>query len=487
MQWGEFTLADIHDRFHLFVRQLPTSERFTSIQSGGSKQKSLKHDRAQHGKRLLQELAAAVNVPVEPAKTAVRVEFQSEPDFDLALKSLDTPTHGLELLCVREQGQVSFATVLVQRSGISRLKNLIEQYTSGATQNGKPKNQALVDSIAKIRRAVLESLWTEVDEALPPSTAHAWFEIWLVKDVFQREAFRARARKFELSVAVRELDFIDRVVLLVGGQTERLEAFTAEDMSVAEVRLAKWTAADFMDLPNREKVAWAEELARRVVAASDAAPAVCVLDTGVNRGHLLLQPHIAPEDVQACHPDWGAQDHHGHGTMMAGLALYGDLMPLLQMKEGVRLTHRVESVKILPPGEDNAPEVWGAITTEAIARAETQAPDRLRVSCLAVTADERDRGQPSSWSAALDQFTSGMEDGQRRLVCVSAGNMNLDDSVRYPEANETASVHDPAQSWNALTVGAVADRDIIMEQTHQGWSSVASMGGLCPMSTTSLV
>jgi hypothetical protein len=90
---------------------------------------------------------------------------------------------------------------------------------------------------------------------------------------------------------------------------------------------------------------------------------------------------------------------------------------------------------------------YGAVTQEAIARAEIQAPTRPRIICMAITATPPDhlrvaevssaaqreeivaqinafygRGRPSSWSAALDQLTSGAFDEQRRLLLVSAGN-----------------------------------------------------------------
>ena len=480
-------MADIYDRPHLFVRQLPKSERFTSIPARAGRADLKTHDNKQHGKKLRQELDAAVDVYAHPLYTTVLIEFQSEPDLELALKNLDSPTNGIELLSVRQKGPLSLATVRVTRSGVSRLEELIDQYTWRPLEDGKPKNQALVDSIARIRRATLESIWTEVERPIPAPKSRAWFELWLIKEGFQRDSFVSKAKAFDLTVASRELVFIDRVVVLAEGQTEKLEDFVVEDTCIAEVRLAKWTAADFMDLPNQEKAAWAKDLAGRVVAAPENAPSVCILDTGVNRGHVLLAPHLKSADAQTCDLQWGAQDHNGHGTLMAGLALYGDLTPLLESKDEVRLTHQLESVKLLPPEGSNAPEIWGKLTLEAIARAEVQAPERFRVSCLAITAaDEGDRGRPSSWSAALDQYSSGMDDGQRRLVCVSAGNMNDENCVHYPDANQTALVQDPAQSWNALTVGAYADRDLITEQTHEGWTAVAALGDLCPTSTTSL-
>ncbi|WP_298209982.1 S8 family serine peptidase, partial [Ferrimicrobium sp.] len=46
-----------------------------------------------------------------------------------------------------------------------------------------------------------------------------------------------------------------------------------------------------------------------------------------NRGHPLLEHSLRPQDALACDPSWGTHDHDGHGTAMAGIALYGDQPP----------------------------------------------------------------------------------------------------------------------------------------------------------------
>jgi len=49
----------------------------------------------------------------------------------------------------------------------------------------------------------------------------------------------------------------------------------------------------------------------------------------------------------------------------------------------------------------------------------------------------------------------------------------------------TDSVHDPAQSWNALTAGAYTTLDQISDPTYSGYSPVASKNTLSPFTTTS--
>ncbi len=218
------------------------------------------------------------------------------------------------------------------------------------------------------------------------------------------------------------------------------------------------------------------------------APAVCVLDTGINRQHPLITSALAEEDLHSCHPDWNVADHHGHGTEMAGLALYGDLTEILGTTAPITLRHRLESVKILPPTGQNPAHLYGAITKEGVARAEIQAPERQRVISMAVTTtDFRDRGQPSEWSATIDSLTSGADDDQRRLVIISAGNTDPAERHQYPESNLTDGIHDPGQSWNALTVGAFTEKSQIDPATYPDWTPVAQQGDLSPSSTTSVI
>src|SRR5262249_38636066 len=155
--------------------------------------------------------------------------------------------------------------------------------------------------------------------------------------------------------------------------------------------------------------------------------------TGVNREHPLLKIALAESDCHSHHPDWGTADHHGHGTEMGGLALYGDLAEALSTSGEQVLTHCLESVKILPPPgfPPNEPSLYGAVTEQAVNRAEIQAPTRKRVVCMPVSVsgpenlqpsallaeserqslwdqinEFRGHGRPSSWSAAIDKITS---------------------------------------------------------------------------------
>ena len=199
-----------------------------------------------------------------------------------------------------------------------------------------------------------------------------------------------------------------------------------------------------------------------------------------------------------------AQDNRGHGTEMAGLAAYGDLAALLSSHMPVRVRHRLESVKILPPTGVNPPELYGAITAQAVTRPEVKNPQRRRVFSMAVTAtDERDRGQPTSWSAAIDAlaagrsfdpatqgliYMDGAEEGARRLFILSAGNVVPNHLQKdHLDRSDLEAVHDPAHAWNALTVGGYTEKSTINDPALIGWTPLAPPGELSPWSTTSVI
>ena len=198
-------------------------------------------------------------------------------------------------------------------------------------------------------------------------------------------------------------------------------------------------------------------------------------------------------------------ESEGHGTEMAGLAAYGDLVNQLRSQTPLRMRHCLESVKILPPQGANSPELYGAITVQAAAYPEVNKPHRPRVFSMAVTAtDKRDRGEPTSWSAAVDALASGrtFDPGTgdlvyldkpgpytRRLFILSAGNVETGQlQDEYLNRCDLESIHDPAHAWNALTVGACTEKSTIEDNNDwEGWGPLGSHGELSPWSTTSVI
>jgi hypothetical protein len=411
------------------------------------------------------------------------------------LQSLEAQRSGIQLLSSRIEdrrlGKVTIATVFVPLGKTEHFIRVLERYLTQESGRGTPRHSDLVENIAAIRRAVIDSFWTDDEDERPAPGERAWWEVWLRSANEQHLArFRRAASAADIRVPEATIRFAERRVVLVHATREQLASQPALLDTLAELRRAKETAREFLSLTPIEQVEWVEELRRRLRAPEAGAPVVCVLDTGVNRGHQLIAPALPEVNLFAYQAAWRVEDHHGHGTEMAGLALFGDLKDVLQRGGRVLLEHGLESVKILPPTGRNAPDLYGSITIDAAAQVEAVAPERRRTFSLAVTTtDSRDRGRPSSWSAAIDQLSAAAgetEGTPRRLFCIAVGNTDVNNRANYPDSNFTEGVHDPGQAWNALTVGAYADRVEITDPEFDGYTALARPGDLGPSSTTSL-
>jgi hypothetical protein len=480
-------------------------------------------DRRAHARALRKALKGAqseseearerAHVEIHGAEPGFYIQFESVPGVDLKLETLEDRRRGLELVAVRTLERnnqlVQQATAFVPEGSLSHFFGRFEQYAEEKTKSGEPRHKDFVDRIASLKRATLKALWTDVAGSFPKVSERVWWEVWLRRhDGHELDRITEFAEATGLKLSERRLVFDDRIVVLAFGSAEKLAQSLLVLNDIAELRGVKETAAFFVEQSPKEQADWANSLLERLQKPSDDAPSVCILDSGVNRQHPLLTGVLAINDATAVQASWGPQDDGGgsgvmgHGTGMAGLAAYGDLAQLLAGSDPIVMRHRLESVKILPPSGANKPELYGAITAQATARPEINAPDRLRVFSLAVTAAGSDNGQPTSWSAAVDALAAGrafdaathglvyLEDrseARQRLFVISAGNVdaNLLNSEHLVRS-DLEPIQDPAQAWNALAVGAITNLAEISDVKWNGWNPVSDSGELSPWSTTSV-
>ncbi len=505
---------------HIFVSGTAEVNPYTSSASGGRRPVLQARNRAGHGEAVQIKLEAARQATLErsesrtafslPTRQGTYLEFESAPGSDLITKSLENRGKNIRLLNVRTVNTgdnedspqiVTKATVFIPSGEEGYFVERVRQFVEEETSRGKPKNFNLLTSIENVQLALLESLWTD-DVALIPNDDPVWCEVWLRGDTPEVVSdFRSLAARLNYPTQEGCLVFPERTVILVQVNQEGLTQLLESSDSLAEFRKAKETANFWIELENLDQSEWVENLEGRLSVSPDPSVAINILDTGVNNGHDLLAPVLQDTDKHAYSPDWGTDDHKGHGTLMSGLAAYGNLQQCLETDHAVTISHCLESVKILPPRGHNVPTLYGTITSQATSFVEIQAPDRTHIHCMAVTADDgRDKGKPSSWSAAIDalaaglsidQLVRGRDDseiilGERRLYIVSAGNLEgQEEWQNYPDSNKNSSLLDPAQSWNALTVGAYTEKDYISDTNLTEYTTVAPSGSLSPYSTTS--
>jgi len=481
-----------------------------------------------HGQRLRRELADAETqgrirreqqpIEVEGAIDGIYVSFESFPGIQLALESLD-PRRGKihpELVAVREiqsDGQiVEQATVFVPDGKLGYFLRQLDRYNRTAGEE-RQRHRNLYDRIETVGLASLEKLWTDSPDEFPGMEEVTWWEVWLRhRDSSEFERLATFAERAGLRLGQSVLGFADRTVALVEAPATQLAVALDVLDDLAELRRPQESAALLTFEPAEDQASSVAMLAERTEPASTQAPAVCVVDTGVYHRHPLLDTSLHNSDCHACDPTWGIVDHHGHGTEMAGLALFGDIGTALASSGTVRLRHRLESVKLLPPPPGyNPKELYGAVTATGVSQVEVARPERRRVFSMAITSDwltptdaAASRvvfGQPSSWSSAVDALSAGqaidvnenglvyldeVELSARRLFIVPAGNVDVRDADHLTRS-DIEPVEDPGQVWNALTVGAFTDLDDMSQASDfPGWTPVAPRGELSPFSRTSV-
>lgn len=486
-----------HNLPHLYLRGSGASENFTS-RGRGSVLQHPERDRAEHAESLRSALEHALtgasarrqerNPEIAAGTPGFYLDFEIAPGFEDAVDLLEDGRKRIELVTVRpaSDARPALATVFVPESATDHFPKKVDAYQSEQTKKGKPKNERLITRIQGIALSELRSLFTDDLAHFPAGGEQVWWELWIRKD--SAVPFDVVAGRLDVRVQKSRLQFPEREVRLVFGDEITIASLFVNSNAIAEIRRAKDTPSLFVEWPNVEQAEWARDLADRVTRPTLPDVAVCVLDTGVTQGHPLLAAGLDAADAHVYDPGWPGGDRRGHGTWMAGVTLYGDLMPLLAGNGAVSLTHVLESVKILPDAGENEPKLYGAITRESVARVEVQEPNRRRAFCMAVTSDIGiNHGRPSSWSAAVDQIAFG-GDAPPRLMFISAGNIReLFPRAEYPMRNETEPIENPAQAWNAITVGAYTEKTDLTDPTYAGWEPIAPPGDLSPSSRTSLI
>jgi len=437
------------------------------------------------------------------------VEFESPPGVELQLKSLESKRQGFELLnapvFTDAQGrQVMLARLFVPAGKLDRLEKLLRDYldpakdtpaktrADGTLKPSNPKNRSLLDSIQSLRMATVRELWSE-SEPFPDAKTPVLWEAWLRvgRETQDRpgitKQFRQACAQANIRVSDGEVKMPEQTIVIIKATSDQLVASVELLNCLAELRKPQDFADFFVGQSVADQASWVQDLRGRAVEPSVAAPAICLLDTGINRGHPLLTLYLKETANQTVNPAWGAADDQDHGTPMAGICLYGDLADVLGQTGPVQVPCWLEGMKIVPPAGNDDEKFAAELTQRGVFIAEIRDAKRPRTWCLTTSFAGNHDGRPSSWSAELDALSAGVDnDGKHcRLFCVSAGNVLWPDWPQYPSVNYTRTVHNPGQSWNSLCVGSFTMKDRIGPQNQQ-CGLIAERGGMAPTNSTSL-
>jgi Subtilase family len=490
-------MANNDPKPHLRVDRFAEPAPYQRPKGGGGSKSDFGRTYDQHAESLKREVAEAwaeadsLLASRDHPEGTPGAYLAFETAEDAALPDLEWKTKGLRLAAAKrdDDGRAS-AAVFVPDEARDFIQTKLNEYGTERTDKGEPVNKQRFIAIDRFSAARLETLWVD-KRPMPTGEQPDWWECWCWPDRLHN--LEMKAQTLHLPVSPNRLEFPERVVVFVYATRDAMGRLVSSTDTVAELRLGRDTAAFFMGESRSDQHGWIAacvELLRD--ARGENAPAVCLLDTGVNRAHPLLEQLLHPEDALTVRQPWGTDDHAGHGTELAGLAVYGDLIAPIQSHKPIPIEISLESVKLLPPQPfpPTEPTSFGLITLQAVALPEINKPGRARVFCLAISQNDVSGPRASSWSAAIDQAASDadLDDDaakQRRLFVIAAGNIPDGLKVADLEDWDSYEVEDPGQAWNAITVGGMTQKATITEAGREGWTCAVGVDELSPYSNVS--
>lgn len=189
------------------------------------------------------------------------------------------------------------------------------------------------------------------------------------------------------------------------------------------------------------------------------APGVVVLDSGLASGHTLLKDAVG--ETKSFLPGEGANDANGHGTHVAGLALYGDFEQCLRNRRFVP-SLRLFSGRILDENNSNNTGFIENHIEQAVRHFNSTHACKVFNLSFGDSRKPYSGGHIKGLSVVLDTLSRELD----VLFIVSAGNhcigedspegLGWRDSYPHYLLEDSWRIIEPATALNTLTVGSLA-------------------------------
>lgn len=414
-----------------------------------------------------------------PFLDGIYLEVLGEDEYQLPIGGLEARSKGIKIMNVRKVGNTEKTLLYIPKDKSPWFLTKINEYSQ------EIKKHDVINWISDITTAMLHSFWVGQEDSIPFEDK-VYCELWVDNDYKNSQSKQSIFEKLStlnIDYSVDTIDFVSRTVIGIKSNRNDLESIIKSIDYVAEIRRKSSDLDFFNNLSLSDEYSWVDSMLTQVVHNNSNGIYASVLDTGINNEHPLLRRYIDESSMITIHKNELLSDSQGHGTQMAGVVLYDKLEDLLTGdRTSYEINSDLESAKIISPRIQNSSELYGHVTSRAISQLEINHPGRNRVFCMAVTstnAYDPKNGIPSSWSAKVDDLVN--EDS--KIFLVSAGN-NRDFSNHDLYPNFYNQVQNPAQSWNAITVGATTDKEVVDDQGNT--ITLAKKNQISPHSTTSL-
>ena len=487
---------------HLFIKNAHKPQKFTGNSSPFTKKKFPERNRKEHGDFLLGQLS---NIWTDfneqqterqkrglPVKDGEYISIVGSKDQLLNLDTLNSKiSTGAQLLNVKynEETKKQTATIQILNTDKEKLIKKVNEYiTKDRPKTGKPFNEPLVVKTDNILRATILNLWSSPIDFIPKDK-EIWIELWLSTEanLFEKIEvdFKDICNFFNIQIGKGVISFPERTIINIKANYNQLTELIESFDYIAELRKPDELNTFWLNNNIIEREEWINDTLENT-EYNKTNNFISIIDTGINNGHLLIEPVLSDSNKLTADINWGTNDIGGHGTRIAGVATYGDLKNTFKNPNKNIINHELESIKIIPPEGWDDDSKLPLTTINAVTIATINNPDLKRIYCFAVCSKYHfDFGKPSTWSAAIDNIIFGRDDNHKKLFLISAGNLKEEDNYNsYPENNLNSQILSPAQSWNSISVGAytqkvldniktVAKRDELspFSRTSNGWEN----------------
>ncbi|MGK0212154.1 MAG: hypothetical protein ACI9D4_002495 [Polaribacter sp.] len=489
------------DFSHLFVRNIHTKSRYSSIPINipPTSDPVPQKDRVTQGNYLKDGITSIwENYDIDaqnrinkdlPIRAGEYISFSSAEESSLYLASFNSRISAGELLNVKydPESKIQTATIFIPEDKKEKLLKTVDKYLNKPTETGEPVSKSFINRIDSFSKSSVYDLWIGNVDFIPKKDVKSWIEIWFSMEQYIDED---EIENIKLILFVNDIQFDENVlyfpersIISVKADLEDLQELINSCSLIAEIRKSEEMNSYWLDLGPQEREEWVNDIITRVTFNNETNNYITIIDSGINNGNPLIAPVLSNNDKLTCDLNWGVNDSgaRGHGTKMAGVAIFGDLKALLESPENKEIYHRLESVKIIPPNGWNDDSRLPFKTDVAINTAIINNPNLKRIYCFAITSQvDFNFGKPSAWSSVIDRKVFGEDNQDKKVFLISAGNVRNEHEYKdYPESNLNSQIFNPAQSWNAITVGAYT------QKTLPNLDMLAQVNELSPFSRTS--
>ena len=407
-------------------------------------------DASAHASALQKSLAASID--------AARTDsggFDDRPLFKLkvgalAPEQIESGFPGVEVLSQENGG---YALVFANKTALDEFEARLSQLADGKS----PKYASILYALEAFDHWSPEDRmgWALKREGLPALDLFVLdVELWPIGRRDERDAMRSAFERWLAKGRATVLDCVN---------TEDFVAYRLQVSHEQAESLLRHRDVRAVDLPPRLGFELSimqvdiQEIAQSAPPVD--APMVAVLDSGIATGHPLIAAALG--DAQGFTlSDKDPHDENGHGTMVAGIALYGDVEACTQSKEFIPQL-RLLSGRILDDKAKTEARFIENIVDEAVRYFYENYGCRVYNISYGDLNKPYRGGRVSGLAYTLDRLARELD----VLFVVPSGNFQdipvdwLKNEYPHYLLRDEAKLVDPAPALNVLTVGSLARWD----------------------------